>query len=140
MSTSPKFLLLFSTLMLFVFFLMDLSNIGLTKYKMQDGARLSTQAATRLAVKDGPLKTKHTPLLDESAFHETWVYFGEKNAGYRAKVNDLHSYSRVYRATERVPFAAVQVGQPVTSHSAKHVGAPSVFVPKHRVVYIWDEK
>ncbi|KQN97026.1 hypothetical protein [Paenibacillus sp. Leaf72] len=139
--STPKLLLLFMTLVLLTYFLIDIIDIGTKKLSVDSASRHTTQIAMMRSIEEGGIRTKHLPRIDVEQFHDEFEHYGALNAGTKAMNT---SYTSVYAVVRLAPFAAVQMGKSAEARSMKFLGSAfEKYVwhyPRHRVVFIWDEK
>ena len=137
MSSLPKTLYFFAITMLFLFLLSDLSNIGITRTEAKSGVRNGTDSAIRRSVEQGVLQNSKQIRIDNQKRKEEWLSSVVMNAGSKATEAQ---HSAIYPVADQLPFLAAQVGIPYRSHAARLLNEPDQYIPRHRVIFIWDEK
>ncbi|MDH6372922.1 hypothetical protein M2444_004751 [Paenibacillus sp. PastF-3] len=135
---SPAKLLWFMIFISLIFFLLDIVDIGTKKFVVEDGARNTTQTALMRSVEEGGIRTKHKPRTDLNDFYHEFYVYGTLNAGEKALQS---KYTAIYDVQRLVPYAAAQMSLPGESKAMKYLKADDVWYnPRHRVIFIWDEK
>ena len=137
MSSLPKTLYFFAIAMLFLFLLSDLSNIGITRTEAKSGVRNGSDSAIRRSVEQGVLQSSKQIMVDNQKRKEEWLSSVVMNAGSKAT---RAQHSAIYPVADHLPFLAAQVGIPYRSQTARLLNEPDQYIPRHRVIFIWDEK